>query len=243
MEMSFKGKRALVTGGSRGIGRGISIALAKCGAETVAIGTSQTHLDSLKAECENITTKIVDLSNWDESRAAIESLGQFDLLVNSAGISKLDKFLEVKPEDFDSVINVNVKALINVSQVVAKGIMKSDKGGAIVNLSSVASFRGLENHTVYCASKGAVDAITKVMALELGSKIRVNSINPTVTMTDMGKKAWGDPKVADPVLNRIPTGRFVEVDDVVNAVLFLLSDQAAMLNGVHLPLDGGLTIH
>ncbi|KAK6187526.1 hypothetical protein SNE40_005530 [Patella caerulea] len=172
MEISFKGKRALVTGGSRGIGRAISIALAKGGAETIALGSSQTHLDSLKAEVPDIKTCTVDLGDWDATRSAIEGLGDIDLLVNNAGVSRLDSFLNVKPEDFDFIMNINVKAVINVSQVVVKSMLATGKGGAIVNVSSLASTLALKEHTNYCASKGALDMMTKVMALELGPTVR-----------------------------------------------------------------------
>jgi len=113
-------------------------------------------------------------------------------------------------------------------------------GGSIVNVSSQASQVGLVDHTSYCASKAAQDALTRCMAVELGKHgIRTNSVNPTVVLTDMGRLAWSDPVKAGPMLSRIPTGRFAEVDDVVSVVLFLLSDNAAMVNGSALPVDGG----
>jgi len=152
----------------------------------------------------------------------------------------LAPFLEVKPEEIDAQFGVHVKAVFNVSQVVAKQMLARGEGGVIINISSQASLRPLLDHAAYCASKAALDHLTRCMSLELGPRgIRVNAVNPTVCMTDMGKKAWSDPAKAGPMLKAIPLGRFAEVDDVVNAVVFLLSDQAAMVNGVMLPVDGG----
>eukprot|EP01137_Pigoraptor_chileana_P019742 Opistho-2@81189 len=119
-------------------------------------------------------------------------------------------------------------------------MVESRKGGSIVNISSQASQRPLVNHTAYCASKGALDQLTRVMALELGPhNIRVNCVNPTVVMTDMGRLGWSDPAKAGPMLSRIPLNRFAEVSDVVNATLFLLSDRSGMVHGCMLPVDGG----
>lgn len=112
--------------------------------------------------------------------------------------------------------------------------------GAIVNVSSQASQRALPNHSVYCSTKGALDMLTKVMALELGPhKIRVNTVNPTVVMTPMGKSNWSDPHKAKVMLDRIPLGKFAEVENVVDAILFLLSDRSGMTTGSTLPVDGG----
>lgn len=130
-----------------------------------------------------------------------------------------------------------------LSQVVVRDWLRHGAKGAIVNVSSDAATRAVADHAAYCASKAALDALTRVMALELGPRgIRVNSVNPAVTMTPMGRLAWSDPQKSGPVKARIPMGRFLEPDDVAEAVLFLLSDTAAMINGVSLPVDGGLTI-
>jgi len=163
-----------------------------------------------------------------------------DGLVNNAAVAICEPFLEVKPEDFDLMFNANVKQVINVSQIVAKKMISEGKPGSIVNVSSQASQAALADHTIYCGTKGALDMITKVAALELGPKnIRVNAVNPTVTMTAMGKVGWSDPAKAGPMLAKIPLGRFAEVEDVVNCILFLLSEKAGMVNGVTLPIDGG----
>merc|ERR1712025_656619 len=131
-----------------------------------------------------------------------------DGLVNNAALAICKPFLEVPPEDFDLLFNANVKQVINVTQVVASKMISCGKSGSIVNVSSQASQAALQDHTVYCGTKGALDMVTKVAALELGPKqIRVNAVNPTVTMTAMAKVGWSDPAKAGPMLAKIPLGR------------------------------------
>ncbi|GAB6022516.1 hypothetical protein CHUAL_006623 [Chamberlinius hualienensis] len=246
MEKSFEGKRALVTGAGQGIGKAVTLRLLQYKAEVIAVVRDATNLQAFKNEIGNLGQKLeivsVDISDWNATRRALEAIKKpIDLLVNNAGVTVVKPFLEHTESDIDFVASVNLKAPINVAQVVAKGMIERGSGGAIVNVSSNASFTGLLNHTIYCGTKAGLDGVTRVMANELGRhNIRVNSVNPTVVMTDMGRKAWGDPVVAAPLLNRIPLGRFVEVDEVVNTIVFLLSDSASIINGVSFPVDGGL---
>ncbi|CAN9508715.1 unnamed protein product [Ophioblennius macclurei] len=236
----MEGKHAVVTGAGKGIGRATALALARCGAKVTAVTRTQADLDSLVQECPAITPVCVDLSDWAATEAALQDVGPVTLLVNNAACANLQPFLEVTAEQFDRAFSVNVKAVLHVSQIVARGMKEKKSGGSIVNLSSQASQCALRDHAVYCATKGAVDMLTKVMALELGPhQIRVNAVNPTVVMTDMGRVGWSDPEKAQTMTSRIPLGRFAEVEDVVNCILFLLSDQSAMVNGVTLPVDGG----
>ncbi|XP_055746149.1 L-xylulose reductase isoform X1 [Salvelinus fontinalis] len=241
MEISFAGKRAIVTGAGKGIGRATALALARCGAEVVAVTRTRADLDSLLLECPSIRPVCVNLGDWGATEEALrEAGGNVDLLVNNAAYATLQPFLEVTPDQFDISFNINVKAALHVSQIVARGMKARGTGGSIVNISSQASQCALQDHTVYCATKGALDMLTKVMALELGPyQIRVNSVNPTVVMTKMGRLAWSDPGKAKTMTSRIPLGRFAEVEDVVNSILFLLSDKSSMTNGVTLPVDGG----
>ncbi|KAA0725467.1 L-xylulose reductase [Triplophysa tibetana] len=240
MEITFRGKRALVTGAGKGIGRATSLALARCGAEVTAVTRTKADLDSLVQECPSIKPVCVDLSDWEATDRALKDVGPVDLLVNNAACAKLQPFLEVTPDQFDMSFNVNVKAALHVAQIVAKGMKTRGSGGSIVNVSSQASQCALKDHAVYCATKGALDMLTRVMALELGPhQIRVNSVNPTVVMTEMGKIGWSDPEKAKSMTSRIPLGKFAEVEDVVNSILFLLSEKSAMTNGVILPVDGG----
>lgn len=232
-------KRVLVTGAGRGIGRQLVKALVECKADVIALSFSKSNLDSLVKEVK-VKTICVDLNDWDATRAAIEAAGPIDCLVNNAAIAILEPFLEVGPESFDRSFNVNVKAVINTSQVVAKSLIERKCPGSIVNVSSQASQAALVDHTVYCGTKGALDIISKVMASELGPhNIRVNCVNPTVVMTEMGKLGWSKPEKALPMLSKIPLGRFAEVEEVIHAILFLLSDKASMITGTTLPVDGG----
>jgi NAD(P)-dependent dehydrogenase (short-subunit alcohol dehydrogenase family) len=138
---------------------------------------------------------------------------------------------------------VNVRAAMIITQVVAKGMIARGKGGAVVNVSSQASMVALADHTAYCASKGALDQLTRMMALELGKhQIRVNAVAPTVTLTPMGEMAWGDPAKSGPMLKRIPLGRFAKPVHVARVVAYLLSDQADMVHGAVLPVDGGFLV-
>ncbi|EFA08222.1 L-xylulose reductase isoform X5 [Tribolium castaneum] len=238
MEISFEGKRALVTGASRGIGRAIVGQLAKCGAQVVAVGRSKADLEALKAET-GVETLILDISDWDKTEKVLSQLDSIDLLVNNAGEGMIKPLIDLEEGDIDRIFSLNLKGLINVTRLIAKNMIRK-KSGAIVNISSQASLAGLLNHTVYSASKGGVDAFTRACALELGPhNIRVNSVNPTVIMTEMGRKWWSEPSRAGTMLHKIPLGRFGEVQEVVDAVLFLLSDKAAMITGTCLPIDGG----
>ncbi|XP_004925887.1 L-xylulose reductase-like [Bombyx mandarina] len=240
MEISFKGKRILVTGAGQGIGRGIAIELWRAGANIVALSRTRSHLESLQSEYPSIDIVDVDIGDWEKTRKVVESLGHFDALVNNAAVAVCEPFLDCSPSNFDKTFDVNVKAVLNISQVVARKMIENKTHGAIVNISSQASKAALKDHTIYSASKAALDALTRAMALELGPYgIRVNAINPTVIMTEMAKVGWSDPIKANEMLSKIPLGRFGEISEVVNAVVFLLSERSSMINGVELPIDGG----
>ncbi|XP_972085.2 L-xylulose reductase [Tribolium castaneum] len=232
-------KTALVTGASQGIGRDIVKQLAKGGAKVVAVARNKELLESLKEEVPSIEIIPCDLSDWNATQNALSHLSP-DLLVNNAGLAILKPLTRVSESDVDQLFAINVKALIQVTKLVTEKLLQRGVSGSIVNISSQASMAGLLNHSVYCSTKGAVDAFTRAAALELGPhNIRVNCVNPTVIMTAMGRLGWSEPKVAEPMLQKIPLRRFGEVQEVVDAVLFLLSDKASMITGTCLPVDGG----
>lgn len=239
MEIRFDGKRALVTGAGKGIGREIALLLASCGAKVVALSRSAADLEALAREidCETIA---VDLGDAEAARAAAQQAGEIDLLVNNAAITIPQPFLETTVEAFDATYAVNTRAVLIVSQVIAAGMVRRGKGGAIVNISSLSSKVGLEDHAAYCASKGGLDQLSRVMALELGEhQIRVNVINPVITWTPMADKVWTDPDKTKAMKARIPLHRFAKPIDVAHAVAYLLSDESDMINGVTLMIDGG----
>ncbi|KAK2175983.1 hypothetical protein NP493_692g06011 [Ridgeia piscesae] len=243
MDIRFDGKRPLVTGAGKSIGKGIAEALFAGGAETYALSRTHEDLDKLEAENPGMHTVCVDLSDWATARKAVEQIGSVDLLVNNAGINELSPFLETEESQLNKILDINVKAVINVSQVVAKRMIDRGNGGAIVHISSRASQEAVENHLSYCATKGALDQVMRVMALELGPhQIRVNCVNPIIVMTRMGTGIWSDPVKSRSVISRIPQGKCAEVKNVVHSVLYLLSDKADMINGVTLMVDGGKAI-
>jgi len=174
MEQIFSGQRALVTGAGKGIGRATARHLTSLGAQVVALSRTQADLDSLTEEigCQTIQ---VDLGDVDQARQAAVSAGEIDLLVNNAGISILQSFLDTSVENFDKIMAVNVRAVLVVSQIVVRGMIARGGGGAIVNVSSQSSMRALPDHTVYCTSKGALDQLTRMMALELGPSLKSRS--------------------------------------------------------------------
>jgi len=243
-EKCFAGKRALVTGAGKGLGRDICIQLAKSGAFVIAFSRTQEDLDSLKVELDAIGNGCqmikVDMANTEELTSAAHAVGDIHLLVNNAGITRLGSLVELKVEDWDAVFNTNLRAVFVISQIIARKMITKGTQGSIVNVSSQASVVGLADHAAYCSSKGGLDQLTRTMALELGKfGIRVNSVNPTVVLTEMGKQAWSDPTKSLVMKNKIPLGKFADPCDISHAVVFLLSDNAAMINGVILPIDGG----
>ena len=246
MDIRFDGKRALVTGAGKGIGREIAIALMKGGADTYALSRTQSDLDSLEKEVPGIKTVCCDLSDWDQTKSIVQDIiqGPVELLVNNAGICLLEAVGTITKEVAMETMKVNLLASMNISQEVAQGLKIVGKEGSIVNMSSVASLIAFPvvGLSIYGASKGGMDAMTRVMAMELGPhKIRINSVTPTTVWTETTRRALKDLSTADKIMSTTPLGKLAEVEDMVNATLFLLSDKAAMITGVILPVDGGLT--
>lgn len=237
----FSGRSVLVTGASSGIGRVTVEMLCASGAQVVAAARNVGELARLAEEtgCEPLVLDVGDEAAIDE---AVGSLGVFDGLVNCAGTTVLERAIDTTAASFDSVMNVNARGAALVARHVARAMIDAKRAGSIVNVSSQASLVGLDDHLSYCASKAAMDAITRVLCVELGAYgIRVNSVNPTVTLTPMAVKAWSEPSKRDPALQAIPLKRFAEPREVAEPILFLLSDAASMISGVALPVDGGYT--
>ena len=246
MEISFQGKRALVTGAGKGIGRAIAIALMRGGAETYALSRTQFDLESLEKEVPGIHTICIDLSDWDLTKTTVQGIlkkGAIDLLVNNAGSGSLMPIGAIEQECATDIVKINLLAAINIAQEVAIGMKASGKGGSIVNMSSVTGLFAVPyiGSCVYAATKGALDAVTRVMAMELGPhNIRVNSINPTMVETELSRAYLAKAEDFVTWLANTPLGKFAQLDDVVYGTLFLLSDKASMITGITLPVDGGI---
>lgn len=236
----FTGSRVLVTGASSGIGWEVVQQLLASGAEVYAMGRDAAALRKLEAQgCHVLRVDIGDQAQLTERLADLPTMHG---LVNCAGISILEAATEVSAAAFDQVMAINVRASAMVAASVARAMIAQGVKGSIVNVSSQASLVALDDHLSYCASKGAMDAMTRVQCGEWGRYgIRVNSVNPTVTLTPMAQMAWSEPSKRDPALAAIPLGRFAETSEVAAPILFLLSDAASMISGVALPIDGGYT--
>lgn len=240
--MMLKDKVIVVTGATSGIGEAVARDLLEAGAIVYALGRNKDSLAELGAH-PNCTAVELDIASEDEIVAFAGSIDKVDGLVNSAGISVLESVFDITTENLRKILDVNLIGLIVMSREIAKIMVENKTAGAIVNVSSNASTIGVPDHLAYCSSKGAVDAATRVLAVELGKyNIRVNNVNPTVTLTAMGRMAWSDPAKSNPVLARMPLGRFAEPSEVSKPILFLLSDDASMISGANLQVDGGFNI-
>ncbi|MCW4152635.1 SDR family oxidoreductase [Halomonas sp. 18H] len=243
MNFELQNQRILVTGATSGIGLDIAQALAELGANLVLIGRNQDILAELEQSLGALTLA-VDITDEAAVTAAFAEMPVIDGLVNCAGVSILDDVLDVKAKDLEHIMATNVTASVVVAREAARHMIANGRQGSIVNVSSQAAMAALPGHLGYCASKAAMDAMTRVLCLELGPKgIRVNSVNPTVTLTPMAERAWSDPAKRDPMLAAIPLGRFAAPREVALPVAFLLSSAASMISGASLPIDGGFTSH
>ncbi len=248
--MDLKGKSAIVTGGSRGIGRAICLKLAKLGAD-VAINYYpglKEEAEELKKEIEKIGSRgypiEADISKMDEAKKLIEqavaTMGKVDILVNNAGITRDSLILRMSEDDWESVLAVNLKGVFNCSQAVAKYMVKERKG-VIINISSVVGLRGNIGQANYAASKAGVIGFTKSLAKELGSRgIRVNAVAPGFIETGMTQ---GFPQeYREKILKQIPLGRFGLPKDVASLVAFLASDEASYITGEVISVNGGIIL-
>ncbi len=246
ISFSFTNKVAVITGGASGIGKCIAEHFAKSGATVAVLDMNIEATASLVKELgHGATAHICDVTDVASIEKAVAEVisehSKVDILVNSAGIALLDPAEVVKTGDWKLTIDVNLSGTFFMSQHVGQVMLKAGKG-KIINLASQAASVALTDHVAYCASKFGVLGVTKVLASEWGGRgICVNSVSPTVVLTDLGKKAWAGEK-GEALKKMIPTGRFAEPDEVASAVLFLASDGADMVNGADLVVDGGYTI-
>ena len=244
---SLKGKKALITGASSGIGLGAAIALAEYGAKVFLAARNIKKLKDVKTyvETKGSSAEIVslDLTKTNETAKKIEKLGPFDILLNSAGQARHSKAIETIANDFDAIIDVNLKGAYFLTQAVAKGLMIAKKPGSLINISSQMAHVGGIDRAVYCASKFAVEGFTKAMALEFAHyKIRVNTICPTFILTPLTQNTFEDMDKRDWILEKIKLGRVGTIEDVMGAVIYLSSDASSLVTGSSMMVDGGWTI-
>ncbi|MEM8955262.1 MAG: SDR family oxidoreductase [Verrucomicrobiota bacterium] len=250
-DVAFEGKRAVVTGGNRGMGFGIAKALAALGAEVCLVGRDPHELEAAREAIEgeggSCRSLSVDLATIEGARSAGEDLlsmaSRWDILVNCAGNPPGPLLLETDLDYWDETFAIHCRAPFLLAQALVPAMI-AGSGGEILNISSTASLQSCRGHGAYSSAKAGMNMLTRTMALEWGSRgIKANVICPTAVMTEMGKEVWGNQPVrAEWLLSKIPVGRFAEVDDVVRLVLFLVGPDNTFINGAVIPCDGGLLV-
>ncbi|MDE5976982.1 MAG: 3-oxoacyl-[acyl-carrier-protein] reductase [Turicibacter sp.] len=247
--MKLNGKVALITGASRGIGAAIALKLASLGCD-VAINyagnltKAEETLNAAKAYGVNAKIYQANVANYDEVEAmtkqVIKDFGQLDIIINNAGITSDNLMMRMDQDSFDSVIDINLKGTWNVCKSITRPILKQ-RSGVIINLSSVVGINGNVGQANYAASKAGVIGLTKSLAKEFASRnIRVNAVAPGYVKSDMTAKL--SEEITEKVLENIPLGQLGEVEDIANAVAFLVSDEARYITGQVLVVDGGMAI-
>jgi len=240
------GKRALVSGAGRGIGLAAASALAAAGAEVTLVARSSEEIAAAAAAIEarghKAQARAIDVTDLEAVRAWLASAAPFDVLFNNAGTNRPAPFVEVSVEDFDFIFELNVRAAFFVAQAVARQLVAAGRPGSIINVSSQMGHVGSARRSVYCASKHALEGLTKAMAIELAShRIRVNTLSPTFVETPMTRPFFENEAFRRDVLSKIKLGRLGQVEDLTGAVVFLASDASALMTGASLVIDGGWT--
>lgn len=246
IESRLDGKVALVSGAGRGIGRACAISLAAIGAEVTLLARSRHELEEVAAEIRDAGgVAMPAVCDVTDPRAVAEVVGplpRVDVLVNNAGTNVPEPFLDVAEETLDRVLGLNFKATFLLSQTAARRMVEAGEGGCIVNITSQMGHVGAPDRSVYCATKHALEGLTKALAVELARHgIRINSVAPTFVETPLTRSFLDDEGFRSDVLSRIPLGRLAGAQDVAGAVAFLASPAAAMVTGASLLVDGGWT--
>lgn len=240
------GKRALVTGAGRGIGLACAAALAEAGASVTLAARSTDEIEAGAEAISNaggqadwMALDVLDIATASDRLAVA---GPFDILINNAGTNRPKPFIEVTRDDYDTVLDLNLRAAFFVAQAVAKGLIDAGKSGSLIHMGSQMGHVGAPRRTLYCASKWALEGLSKAMALDLAQyHIRSNMIAPTFIETPMTRPFFEDNAFRESVLAKIKLGRLGTVEDLMGAVLFLASDASSMMTGTSLVVDGGWT--
>jgi NAD(P)-dependent dehydrogenase (short-subunit alcohol dehydrogenase family) len=240
------GRRALVTGAGRGIGRAVALALADAGADVVLVSRTESELRAVAAEIEAVGREpevcVCDVTDKSQVDTRLATLPAPDILVNGAGGNRPQPLVDVDADTLDGLLALNVRSVFLVSRHVVRRLLAEGRRGVIVNISSQMGHVGAANRTVYCATKHAVEGFTKALAIELApAGIRVVAVAPTYVETTMTAPYFQDPTFREEVLRSIPLGRLGVPADVGAAVVFLASDDASLITGTSLLVDGGWT--
>ena len=239
-------RRALVAGASSGIGLGCAVALAEAGADVILAARRLEPLEeavaALKAAGHKAAAMELDITDLNAVKTQLSECEPFDIMVNSAGLARHSPALATEPDDYDSVMNVNVRAAYFLSVAAAHGMKQAGKGGSIINISSQMAHVGGIDRAVYAASKHAVEGMTKSMAIEWGEhEIRVNTICPTFIKTPLTEQTFSNPERVAWIKSKLKLPRIGEVEDIMGAVVFLASDASALITGSSLLIDAGWT--
>ncbi|MBP2200211.1 SDR family NAD(P)-dependent oxidoreductase [Pantoea cypripedii] len=241
---SLAGKRALVTGATRGIGFALARALLQAGASVIITGRQQSTLTQavslLREESDNVTGLLLDVTQTPQIAQAIASIGNIDILVNNAGTEQVCPSLEADEALWDTIVGTNLKGAFFCAQAAAKGMAASGTGGVIINLCSLTSCVGVPGAAAYGSSKSGLVGLTRTLSAEwAGHNIRVNGIGPGYFETDMTQVFYQDEQWRNAMQQKIPLGRLGELDDLAGSVVFLSSDAARYITGQILYVDGG----
>ncbi|MEQ8509346.1 MAG: SDR family oxidoreductase [Rhodospirillaceae bacterium] len=242
------GQTALITGASKGLGEGCALALADAGADVVLVARSAEPLQDVATQIErrgrNAHKIVCDVTDGASFNKLLSDAPPVHILVNNAGTNVPEPFEDVTEEHFDRIMDVNVRAAFFVAQIVTRRMIAAGTKGSIIHMSSQMGHVGAVNRTVYCASKHAIEGLTKAMAVELAPHgIRVNTVAPTFIETTLTRPFFEDSTFKDSVLKQIPLGHIGQIIDVASAVVYLASPAARMVTGSCLKVDGGWTAH
>jgi NAD(P)-dependent dehydrogenase (short-subunit alcohol dehydrogenase family) len=240
------GKRALVTGAGRGIGLAAAAALADAGADVTLVSRTKSEIEAaandIRAKGGKASAAALDVTDIETVRTFVAKAEPFEILVNNAGSNRPAPFVDVKVEDFDAILNLNVRSAFFVAQAVARRLVETKTPGSIIHMSSQMGHVGGARRSVYCTSKHALEGFNKAMAIELAPHgIRVNALAPTFVETPMTRPFFQDETFRRSVLDKIKLGRLGQVEDLMGAIVFLASDASALMTGTSLIVDGGWT--